>query len=372
MQQPSHSYQFTWFDWFCLWYPPGWLILFNRHWQHYHSYPDGWNWLEYLLFLLPGGFYLALLLRWLRLGCRLPHSSVTQFDPDYQNAFRDEILAPIVNYYFRAELNLTENLPQAQPLMVAMNHAGMTFPWDFMGLAYLLSHTQNWVVQPLAGVSLFEHPWVIWWLPPGWSQVLGGVRAELDDFEAAMMHKTVLLYAPEGVHGPGKGWSKRCKLQTFHPSFIQLSDRYRIPILPVVCLGNEFLHPWTLNLKKLARKISLPFLPISPLMFIFLLFPSMGVWAMRTRLRYYIQPLHQPWMTAESESEKTPENDTSGEGTVLTVCQVRLASPCRDATRFSCPKGCTSPPISRAQAYRHAQQLREKLQSQIDQLCNRL
>jgi hypothetical protein len=136
----------------------------------------------------------------------------------------------------------------------------------------------------------------------------------------------------------------------------------------VVCLGNEFLHPWTLNLKKLARKISLPFLPISPLMFIFLLFPSMGVWAMRTRLRYYIQPLDKPWMAAESESEKTPGNDTSGEGAVLTVCQVRLASPCRDATRFSSPKGCTSPPIKRSQAYRHAQQLREKLQNQIYQL----
>ncbi len=336
MQQ---SYRFSWFDWFCLWYPPGWLILFNRHWQHYQPYRDGWNWLEYALFLIPGGFYLALLLRWLRLGCRLPRSSDAQFNPDYQRAFRDEVLAPILNYYFRAELHQLENLPQTERLIVAMNHAGMCFPWDFIGLAYLLSKTQGWVVQPLAGVSLFEHPWVIWWLPPGWSQVLGGVRAELDDFEAAVTHETVLLYAPEGLRGPGKGWAKRYQLETFHPSFIRLSDRYGIPILPVVCLGNESLHPWAFPLKKLARRLYLPFLPVSLLIFAFVLFPSMGVWAMRTRLSYYIQPLYQPWTEAGLEAEALQQQET----------------------------GSSEP---RAIAYREAQQLREKLQYQINQLLS--
>src|SRR4028118_572563 len=264
-----HSYRFTWFDWFCLWYPPGWLILFNRHWQHYQPNPDGWNWLEYGLFLIPGGFYLALLLRWLRLGGRLPRASVSQFNPDYQQAFRDEVLAPILTHHFRAELHQIEDLPQTEPLIVSMNHAGMSFPWDFMGLGYLLSKTRGWVVQPLAGVSLFEHPWVNWWLPPGWSPVLGGVRAELDEFEAAVSHKTVLLYAPEGLRGPGKGWSKRYQLETFHPSFIRLSDRYHIPILPVVCIGNESLHSWAFNFKSGARRIKLPFLPISLLMIAF-------------------------------------------------------------------------------------------------------
>jgi len=335
MQQSSiSSYQFTWFDWFCLWYPPGWLILFNRHWQKYHLDPDGWNWFEYGLFLIPGGFYLALLLRWLRLGCRLPGKQEGHFEPDYQQAFRDEVLAPIVKYYFRAELHQSENLPAHEPLIVAMNHAGMCFPWDFLGLAYLLGKTKEWVVQPLAGVSLFEHPWMRWWLPSGWSQALGGVRAEADDFEAAVAHKTVLLYAPEGLRGPCKGWSQRYQLQTFHPSFIRLSDRYQIPILPVVCLGNEFLHPWTKNLPKLARLISMPFLPLSLGMVAFALFPSMGVWAVRTRLRYYVEPLYQ----FETETEQETKIGSS---------EVRTRT------------------------YREAQRLREKLQSQINQLLRR-
>lgn len=333
------SYRFTWFDWFCLWYPPGWLILFNRHWQHYHADPDGWNWLEYGLFLIPGGFYLALLIRWLRLGCRLPRNQGYEFEPKYQQAFSDEILAPIVKRYFRGELQQVENLPQTGPLIIAMNHAGMSFPWDFLALAYLLNETSGWVVQPLAGAALFDHPWVIWWLPPGWSQVLGGVRAELDDFEAALARKTILLYPPEGLRGPRKGWQKRYQLQTFDLSFIRLSDRYQIPILPVVCLGNESLHPWAFNIKKLAKQFQLPFLPISILMPVFILFPSMGVWAMRSRLRYFIQPLYQIESTAATNADQIQAQKT-----------------------FSREE--------RSVTYRQAQAFREKLQSQISQLLN--
>lgn len=308
MTLSDRHYQFNWFDWFCLWYPPGWLILFNRHWQRYHSDPDGWNWLEYMLFLVPGGFYAALLIRWLRLGCRLPRSQGEQFDPNYQQLFSSEIIAPIVKYYFRAQLHQVENLPASGSLIVAMNHAGMCFPWDFLSLGYLLSHNQpGWVLQPLADVSLFEHPWLIWWLPPGWAKVMGGVRAEMDDFEQAVEQKTILLYAPEGLRGPSKGWRKRYQLETFDLSFIRLSDRSSIPILPVVCMGNEYLHTWAFNITKLARRLQLPFLPISPLMFVFVLFPSMGVWAARSKLNYYIQPVYQ----AAPITENSPKQERS-------------------------------------------------------------
>jgi 1-acyl-sn-glycerol-3-phosphate acyltransferase len=330
-----HGYRFNWFDWFCLWYPPGWLILFNRHWQHYHADPDGWNWLEYGLFLIPGGFYLALLIRWLRLGCRFPRREVCEFDPNYQKAFGDEVLAPIVKYYFHGELGDIENLPQTGPLIVAMNHAGMCFPWDFLSLGYLLSQARGWVVQPLAHVALFEHPWVVWWVPPGWSQVLGGVQADAESLEAAVAKKTILLYAPEGLRGPAKGWRSRYQLETFHPSFVRLSDRYHIPILPVVCIGSESLHPWTVNIKKLAKRVSLPFLPVSLLMIVFILFPSMGVWAMKTRLKYYVQPLYKPWSEEGSATEKLLE------------------------------------PELKATTYIQAQKLREKLHIKINQLLSK-
>lgn len=303
--QPAvKPYHFQWFDWFCLWYPPGWLVLFNRHWHHYHPQTEGWKWFEYGLFLLPGGFYLALLIRWLRLGCRFPQASTHQINPDYQRAFRDEILGVILKRYFRAQLQGLENVPTTGPVMIILNHAGMCFPWDFLGLGTLLSQRQGWFLEPVAHTLFFDHPWLRWWLPPGWTEVLGGVRAERPDFEQAIAHllpQTALLYAPESWRGLAKGWHQRQQLQTFDPSFIQLSDRYQIPILPVVCRGNERLHPFAWNIKGLARWSGLPIFPISFLMPIFALFPSMGVWAMPARLRYHILPLYCPW----KESPKT-------------------------------------------------------------------
>jgi 1-acyl-sn-glycerol-3-phosphate acyltransferase len=305
-------YQFGWFDWFCLWYPPGWLILFNRHWQHYHVDLEGWRWFEYGLFLIPGGFYLALLIRWLRLGCRSPQPQPTRIEPGYQDAIRNELFAPILKHYFRAELKHTEHLPISAPLIVAMNHAGMCFPWDLVGLGTLLSQTRGWLSRPIAHPIFFDHPWLKWWLPVGWSQVLGGVRAELPNFEAVVKHQdtqTIFLYAPEGWRGLAKGWQQRYQLQTFDPSFIRLSDRYQVPILPVICMGNEQLHPWAINLKKMAKRLGLPMFPLSPLILIFVLFPSMGVWANRSRLRYFIQPVEKPWEVDQREIK--PGSDRS-------------------------------------------------------------
>jgi len=310
--QAQPSYQFGWFDRFCLWYPPAWLILFNRHWQHYKPDPDGWRWSEYGLFLLPGGFYLALILRWLRVTIKrwfnppLPdsnngvkfgkrsHSSV-QADQVYQQAFRDEILAPIVTRYFRAELHHAEALPETAPLLITINHAGMCFPWDFLSLAWLLSERQGWFVQPLAHPLFFDHPWLRWWLPEGWAETLGGVRAEVSHFEAAIAHNTVMIYAPEGWRGLAKGWQQRYHLEKFDPSFVRLSVRHQTPVLPVLCLGNEKLHPFAFNVRWLARLVKMPMFPLSPLIPVFVLFPSMGIWAVRTRLRYCLQPVWHPW-----------------------------------------------------------------------------
>jgi hypothetical protein len=39
------------------------------------------------------------------------------------------------------------------------------------------------------------------------------VKAEKDDFEAAGKERKIILYAPEGLRGLGKGWGKRYELQ---------------------------------------------------------------------------------------------------------------------------------------------------------------
>lgn len=320
-EQQLHAYRFSWFDWLCLWYPPAWLILFNRHWQYYKPDPDGWRWSEYPLLLLPGGFYLALLIRRLRLlvrdtfltapvGVPEQHSRFEEtVDAAYQKAFRDEILTPIVKHYFRAELHQIDRIPTSGPLIIAINHAGMCFPWDFLNLAWLLSQQREWLVQPLAHPLFFDHPWLRWWLPKGWAQVLGGVRAETDSFEAAIAQRTVMLYAPEGWRGLVKGWPERYQLARFDASFVSLSIRYKVPILPILCVGSEQLHPFAFNVRAIARVVKMPMFPLSPLIPIFALFPSMGIWAVRKRLQYYVQPLWKPWEDLDNDSLDNPATE---------------------------------------------------------------
>ena len=299
------SYPFNWFDRFCLWYPPAWLILLNRHWQYYKPDPMGWRWSEYPLFLLPGGFYLAVLSRALRLmvrsrlrqwGWQQPLAEPPAIaDPDYQLAFRQEILAPIAQRYFRANLAGIEHLPRSGPLILILNHAGMCFPWDFLCLGWALGEHRDWFVQPLAHPLFFDHPWLQWWLPQGWAAALGGVRAEKPSFEAAVAQKTVMLCAPEGWRGIAKGWPQRHQLAPFDSSFLRLSLRYYVPVLPVLCTGSETLHPYSINLGWMAHLTQMPMFPLSPLIPVFALFPSMGVWAMPSQLTYTLQPLWHPW-----------------------------------------------------------------------------
>jgi 1-acyl-sn-glycerol-3-phosphate acyltransferase len=230
-------------------------------------------------------------MRWVRLGFRFPKSQGQKFDLEYQQAFVNEVIEPIATFYFQAEIQLSDNLPANSSVIVAINHAGMCFPWDFLALGYLLNRDLGWQAVPLAHLALFDHPWMWWWLPPDWANVLGAIPADLSSLEEELKKQRIILYAPEGVRGPGKGWKKRYQLQKFDPSFIQLSQRYKIPVLPIICLGSEELHPWAVNLPKIANKIKLPVFPVSALMICLGLFPSMGVWASRSHLRYYIESI---------------------------------------------------------------------------------
>ena len=63
-----------------------------------------------------------------------------------------------------------------------------------------------------------------------------------------------------------------------------------------------YLHPLTFNILKLQKLLQLPFFPLSPLMLLLILFPSMGIWAMKSRLRYFIQPVKETSFSAQGRT----------------------------------------------------------------------
>jgi 1-acyl-sn-glycerol-3-phosphate acyltransferase len=173
-----------------------------------------------------------------------------------------------------------------------MNHAGMAFPWDFLifGAQLYAKHRYNsdYLLRAPGEKAFTRNKILRYILPEGWTGTLGGVEATFANFEKIVKHKQLALYAPEGAAGMGKGWDRRCQLQHFHTSWLRLAAQYNVPLVPVVCIGSEWLHPYSYDIKWLAKLLKFPFFGISPFSIWVLLFPSMLPWSLPAKMRYYV------------------------------------------------------------------------------------
>jgi 1-acyl-sn-glycerol-3-phosphate acyltransferase len=79
-----------------------------------------------------------------------------------------------------------------------------------------------------------------------------------------------VLVFPEGVKGSGKTIYERYQLQKFGTGFMRLALEAKAPIVPVGVIGCEETYPGILSLKKAARLVGAPYLPVTPF------FPLLG------------------------------------------------------------------------------------------------
>ncbi|GEM_PF-392785 len=315
-----------------VYWPPAWLAALNAHWdRHHRDLPAArgrasWRPWERALFALPFGFYAALGLRWARerlsprprrvpLPVAAALGSEAEADPEgcphcgprcveslilnerYPYLFARDLLRPLARRYFRAEFHGLHRIPQEGPTLVYMNHAGMAFPWDFLvlgGELMLRWGGRVWLRGP--GEKVFtRNPIFNFILPRCWLETVGGVEATFLNLERLYRHRSLMLYAPEGAAGMAKGWHRRYRLQRFHTSFLKLAAKYKARLVPAVCLGGEGLHPFSVNVPMLARLLGFPFFGISPFVPLLLPFPSLLVWSLPVKLRYFVfDPVELP------------------------------------------------------------------------------
>jgi 1-acyl-sn-glycerol-3-phosphate acyltransferase len=310
-------FRWRWYDTLCLYLPFGWLIFLNRHWNFYHRAlrPVAWAGYECLFFLLPFGFYFSMGLRALRerffpasvkptpaTSCSICGESCINdllLVRDYSHRWCNELVSVLDQKYFRAEYRGLEKVPTQGPAIIMMNHAGMAFPWDFMlfgaKLHQINREQPNYLLRAPGEKAFTRNKILRYILPEGWTGTLGGVEATYQNFEKIIKHKQLSLYAPEGAGGMGKSWGQRYQLQHFHTSAIRLAAVYNVPIVPVVCVGNEWLHPFAYDVKAIARLLKFPFFGVSPFSIWVLLFPSMLPWSLPAQMRYYVSdPVHLP------------------------------------------------------------------------------
>ncbi|MGH2725936.1 MAG: hypothetical protein ACRDKS_03065, partial [Actinomycetota bacterium] len=68
-----------------------------------------------------------------------------------------------------------------------------------------------------------------------------------------------------GFKGIGKGWKQRYQLQRFgRGGFVEVAMEVGAPIIPVAIIGAEEAFPMIADLKPLARRLGLPYFPVTP------------------------------------------------------------------------------------------------------------
>ena len=227
------------------------------------------------------------------------------FDLPFTQSLTREVIR-FLNMYFRPVFIGFEHMPDRRdterPLIFAMNHSGMAFPWDGIVFASGLMDNQHYdlgkslrpLAAPMLSASTLMNPFL---LKNVWKRV-GAVDATGLNFETMMHypHSQLLIY-PEGVPGIGKGFNRKYQLQPFSTSIVRMAIKYKTDIVSCLCINGEYINPYSYSwrpIDRLVQKIGIPFLPISVLTILILVQPWMFYYAWPARLTYLLGKRYSP------------------------------------------------------------------------------
>ncbi len=202
--------------------------------------------------------------------------------------------------WFRVESHGVENVPLKGPVLITPNHSGV-LPIDGAMIGVDLASQMEMprimraVVDNFAGFLPFINT-----LFYRFGQIIGARR----NFEELLRQGEMVLVFPEGHKGTGKSYGDRYRLTRFNVGFMELSLIHKTPIVPAAVIGAEEQYPYMLDLKPLARLLSFPYMPVTPLM---LLLGPLGMLPLPTKyVIYYGEPLHF-YRDYPPETVKDPE-----------------------------------------------------------------
>ncbi len=163
-------------------------------------------------------------------------------------------------HYFRVESFGIENVPSEGAAIVAPNHSGI-LPLDAMMIAIDIVQKTDppRLIRTMVDYLAFRLPWV------GVAMTrVGQVAGTRRNFAELMRRAELLCVFPEGAKGTGKTFWERYRLRKFNVGHVELSLRYRAPIIPTAVIGAEEQAPMLLDFKPAAKLLNLPYFPITP------------------------------------------------------------------------------------------------------------
>jgi 1-acyl-sn-glycerol-3-phosphate acyltransferase len=182
-------------------------------------------------------------------------------DPDLVEHVLAPLLRPLYRHWWRVEVRGLEHIPEKGAALVVGNHAG-TLPFDAMmvALAVLDEHPAHRTLRMLAADIAFSLPVVA-----PLARKSGNTLACPEDAERLLRAGELVGVWPEGYKGLGKPFSERYRLQRFgRGGFVEVALRTGAPIIPVAVVGSEEIYPMIGNLRRLARLLGVPYVPVTP------------------------------------------------------------------------------------------------------------
>ena len=175
------------------------------------------------------------------------------------------IYDPLYRYWFRAEWEGLEHIPQRGGALLVANHAG-AIPADAPAIMH---GVETELGRPVYGLAefLFRDLPVLGTL---WARA-GGVTAHPENAYRLLRedHQLVLVF-PEGVKGTGKLYRDRYQLRRFgRGGFVEIAMRSGVPVVPIAVVGAEESMPIVWKSPRLAKLLGVPYVPLTVNMLMF-------------------------------------------------------------------------------------------------------
>lgn len=176
----------------------------------------------------------------------------------------DKFISPLFEFlyfkYWRVETYGVSNIPNQGPVLLVGNHAG-SLPYDatMLKVALQKEHPTHRDIRFMVEDFLFHFPFL-----GSLMNRFGGVRASQENAQELICNNHAVIVFPEGVKGLGKLYRDKYHLARFgRGGFIRLCIRTQAPLVPVVFIGSEEIHPMLAREKVISKMIGAPYIPLT-------------------------------------------------------------------------------------------------------------